>query len=69
MVDKYLLRHFNLSLPYFRAKDRFERAVNLNELLTDRFAELLTSPTGAMILDRFDHRFGDMNLTPLKKVT
>ena len=68
VVDKYVRKHFNLSLPYSKAKDRFERAVNLYELLTDRFAELLASPTGSMILHCFDHRYADVDLTALKKV-
>jgi hypothetical protein len=68
VIDKFVLKHFRLSLPYPKAKNRFERVLNLYESLCEQFSGLIASSTGSTILDCFDRRFGHTNLTALKKV-
>jgi hypothetical protein len=68
VIDKFVLEQFKLSLPYPKAKERFTCVLDVYESLSDLYSRLLSSPTGSMILDCFDHRFGSTNLTALKKV-
>jgi len=68
VVDKLVLKHFKLALPYLKARNRFARTVDVYESLCELFSELLASPTGSTILDGFDRRFGHTTLTALKKV-
>jgi hypothetical protein len=68
VIDEFVLNQFGLSLPYPKAKDRFNRVLCVYECLSDGYAQLLSSPTGLMIIECFGRRFGNKNVTPLKKV-
>jgi hypothetical protein len=68
LIDRFVLNQFGLSLPYWNAKDRFQRVVSVYESLSNGYSQLLSSPTGLMIIECFDCHFGNSDLTPLKKV-
>jgi hypothetical protein len=67
VIDKFVLGHFELALPYPKAKERFNRVLIIYEALCDHYARLFASPTGSMILNCFDRHSGETDLTPVKK--
>jgi hypothetical protein len=68
VIDRIVLSHFAMRLPYWKEADRRAKVLEVYRRLCAAYAELLDSPTGLMITDRFDRHFQSTGLTPLKKI-
>ena len=68
VVDRFVLENMGLRLPYPYAKDREARIVRLYEELRGRYDALLRSPTGRLIVSRYDGAFPDAPVSELKKI-
>jgi hypothetical protein len=68
VIDRIVLGHFDLRLPPRTTAGRLAKIIKIHGDLSTAYADLLFSPTGRMILARFDQHFYGTNLTPLKKI-
>ncbi len=68
VVDRFVLQSFGLSLPYQYAANRERIIVDLYVELQDRYARLLDSEQGRLIVSRFTALYPDAAVTALKMV-
>lgn len=68
VIDKFVLSHFAMRLPRWGSTSREEKTIKLYCELCGKYADLLQSPTGKLILGLFDLRYPNSEVTELKKV-
>lgn len=68
VIDKFVLGNFNLYLPHSSAQGRVQKVVRLYEQLCEKYADLIRSETGQMILSEFKQRYPKAIITDLKKL-
>lgn len=68
VVDRYVLLNFGLHLPYYYAKDREAKTLDVYETLCRRYEGLLASATGVIMCRKFSDRFPWARICDLKKV-
>lgn len=68
VVDRFVLDNFGLSLPYQYAANRERTIVDLYAELQARYARLLASDQGRLIVSRFAEAYPNATITDLKKV-
>ncbi len=69
VIDKWVLRAFHLSRPYYRTSGCRESAmVELFYQLGEKYEKLLACSLGHMILDKFEAHYPCAPITNLKKI-
>lgn len=68
VIDKFVLKHFELRLPHSGLVDREFKTICLYRELCDRYQVFLQSPTGGRIRKLFDERYTGLEVSELKKL-
>jgi hypothetical protein len=68
VIDKFVLEYFAMRLPRWRSTDREEKTIELYRELCGKYRTLLHNPTGKLILELFDLRYPNSEVSELKKV-
>jgi len=68
VVDRYVLAHFGLRLPYSSASNRMARTIAVYDKLCQRYEVFMSSPEGQMICARFRERYPWAHITNLKMI-
>lgn len=68
VIDKFVLKHFELRLPRNGSADRELKTIQLYRELCDKYKALLESPTGSMIRRLFDNQYPGLEVSELKKL-
>jgi hypothetical protein len=68
VIDKFVLRCFELRLPYWGSAGRVENTIELYEKLCLKYDGFMTSPDGVRIRNMFDERYPNANIVDIKKM-
>jgi hypothetical protein len=68
VIDRLVLDHFGLSLPYQYETDRELKAVRVYEILVRKYMDFMSHPNARAICERFEARYPWADITDLKKV-
>ncbi len=69
VIDRFLLKHFKMRLPYWNETDRMAKAVAVHSQLRERLELLSLTPEGQQALDAFEARFPDFpSISTLKRI-
>jgi len=68
VIDKFVLKHFELRLAYWGSPDRETKTIDRYYDLCEKYSAFVQSPTGKMIRELFDSRYPNPEISELKKV-
>ena|ERR1700687_1246547 len=68
VIDKFVLKHFELRLPRWGLSDREVKTIDLYDDLCDKYIAFIQSSTGKMIRELFDSRYPRSEVSELKKI-
>jgi hypothetical protein len=68
VIDTFVLRCFELRLPYGGSTGRVEKTIKLYENLRMKYDCLMTRPDGFRIRNMFDERYPNATISEIKKI-
>ena len=68
VIDKFVLRCFQLRLPNWGTADRQEKTIELYRQLCLKYDGFMKTPNGVSMKNMFDERYPHANITDIKKV-
>jgi len=68
VIDQFVLRNFDLRLPYYYVSNREAKTTELYNLLCMKYEVLISSQTGRLILAKFHRRYPWAEITDLKRI-
>ena len=68
VIDKFVLKYFDLSLPHQYERDREKKTVWLYAKLNKKYSDFMSNATARTICENFSKKFPWADITDLKKV-
>ena len=68
VVDKFVLKNFDLRLPYYSATNRESKTIQVYDELCLKYKDLMGRQIASVICDKFVEMYPWANITDLKKV-